>query len=115
MTMLMVNIADAKAKLSEYVDAVARGERVIICNRNVPVAELRAVEQAPQTPRDLSPMYPGQTFMTDAFFQPLPDEELRQWSDNPVFPETSRPARVAQTRASYGKDAGKARRKKRRG
>ena len=44
MTMFMVNIADAKAKLSEYVDAVGRGEQVIICNRNRPVAELRAIE-----------------------------------------------------------------------
>ena len=46
MTMLMVNIAEAKAKLSEYVDAVAKGEHVIICNRNRPVAELRAIEPA---------------------------------------------------------------------
>src|SRR4029450_7291211 len=58
LTMLMVNIADAKAKLSEYVEAVARGEVVIICNRNKPVAELRAVEQARTDPRDLSPMHP---------------------------------------------------------
>ena len=43
MTMLMVNIAEAKAKLSEYLEAVARGEQVIICNRNQPVAELRAI------------------------------------------------------------------------
>jgi len=112
--MLMVNIADAKAKLSEYVDAVARGERVIICNRNVPVAELRPVEQAPEKPRDLAPMYPGHTFMTDAFFEPLPDDELREWHDNPVFPVTNRPVRVAETRASYARPARKATRTKRR-
>jgi len=113
MTMLMVNIADAKAKLSEYVDAAARGERVIICNRNVPVAELRAVEQAPEKPRDLTPMYPGRTFMTDAFFEPLPDEELREWYDNPVLPVTDRPVRAAEAPASYGKPARKAARNKR--
>ena len=44
MTMLMVNIADAKAKLSEYLEAVARGETVVICRHNRPVAELRAIE-----------------------------------------------------------------------
>jgi hypothetical protein len=43
MTMIMVNIFEAKAKLSEYLEAVARGERVLICNRNRPVAELRAL------------------------------------------------------------------------
>src|SRR4029450_5067519 len=97
LTMLMVNIADAKAKLSEYVEAVARGEVVIICNRNKPVAELRAVEQAPGGPRDLTPMSPGNRFMTDAFFEPLSDDELREWYDNPVFPVTDHPARGADT------------------
>jgi prevent-host-death family protein len=102
MTMLMVNIADAKAKLSEYVDAVARGERVIICNRNKPVAELRAVEQAPAQPRDLSPMYPGFVFMTDAFFEPMSAAELEEWYGAPVFP-----VKVAEAPATYG--AGKRR------
>ena len=103
--MFMVNIADAKARLSEYVEAAMRGERVIICNRNRPVVELRAVEQAPAQPRDLSPVYPGQTFMTDAFFEPLPDEELFEWYDNPAFPAQAHAAKVAQTPASYGSRA----------
>ena len=95
--MLMVNIADAKAKLSEYVEAVARGEVVIICNRNKPVAELRAVEQASIGPRDLSPMHPGFTFMTDAFFEPMSAAELEEWYGGPMFP-----AKVAETPATYG-------------
>jgi prevent-host-death family protein len=44
MTMLVVNIFEAKAKLSEFLEAVAGGERVLICKRNRPVAELRAVD-----------------------------------------------------------------------
>jgi antitoxin (DNA-binding transcriptional repressor) of toxin-antitoxin stability system len=31
MTMIVINIQEAKAKLSEYLDAVAGGERVVIC------------------------------------------------------------------------------------
>ncbi len=112
-TMLMVNIADAKARLSEYVEAAARGERVLICNRNKPVAELRAVEQAPAEPRDLSPMYPGQTFMTDAFFEPLSDEDLREWHENPLLPAAASVPRVAEARAEYGQ-TGKARKTRRR-
>jgi len=103
MTMLMVNIADMKARLSEYVEAAARGERVLICNRNKPVAELRAVEQAPAQPRDLSPMYPGQTFMTDAFFEPMTDADLREWYDRPVFPASAPPLKVAETQPTYGR------------
>jgi prevent-host-death family protein len=112
--MLLVNIAEAKAKLSEYLEAAARGERVLICNRNKPLAELRAVEQGPARPRDLSPMFPGQTFMTDAFFEPLPDEELREWYDHPVFPASAPPAKVADARASYGKTVAGTGKKKRR-
>jgi prevent-host-death family protein len=97
MTMLMVNIAEAKAKLSEYVDAVAKGEHVIICNRNRPVAELRPIEAARPGPRDLSPMFPGETFMTDAFFEPMTDGELREW-----YGQDPRPARVADTKAVSG-------------
>jgi prevent-host-death family protein len=95
--MLMVNIADAKAKLSEYVEAVAQGEVVIICNRNKPVAELRAVEQPRTEPRDLSPMYPGLVFMTDAFFEPMSDAELEEWYGAPVFP-----AKAAEAPATSG-------------
>jgi len=98
MTMLMVNIADAKARLSEYLDAVGRGERVIICNRNKPVAELRAVEEAAAGPRDLTPMFPGQTFITDAFHEPMTDAELAEWYEAPVFP-----SQVSEGGGTYGK------------
>jgi len=98
MTMLMVNIAEAKAKLSEYLEAVARGEQVIICNRNQPVAELRAIEPKRQTPRDLSPMFPDWKFMTDQFFEPMSEEELEEWYGPDVFP-----AKVAEKPPAYGK------------
>lgn len=107
MTMLMVNIADAKAKLSEYVDAVGRGEQVIICNRNRPVAELRAIEAPRVGPRDLTPMFPGETFMTDAFFEPMTEDELREWEGAGVFPArvAERPAgdRTSSSRRTHGK------------
>ena len=40
-TMIPVNIADAKAHLSRYLGRVERGETILLCRRNVPVAELR--------------------------------------------------------------------------
>ena len=112
MVMLMINIAEAKAKLSEYVEAVARGERVLICNRNKPVAELRAVEQPPAQARDLSPMYPGQTFMTDAFFEPLSEADLHEWYDTPVSSTSTPRTNVAERRERYGKAVGGTGRKK---
>ena len=73
MTMIVVNIHDVKAKLSEYLEAVARGERVLICKRNRPVAELRAVAAAPAEPRKVGGAK-GRISVPPAFFDPLPDE-----------------------------------------
>lgn len=80
MVMIMVNIYDAKARLSEFLEAAASGERVVICKHNQPVAELRAIEAASTTPRDLTPMYAGSTFTTEAFFTPLTPDELATWA-----------------------------------
>jgi antitoxin (DNA-binding transcriptional repressor) of toxin-antitoxin stability system len=105
----MVNIADAKAKLSEYVDAVGRGEQVIICNRNRPVAELRAIEAPRAAPRDLTPMYRGQTFVTKEFFEPMSAAELEEWDGPDVFP-----GRVAERPARYVPSSSRPKRRKRR-
>ena len=85
MTMIVVNIHEAKAKLSEYLDAVAKGERVMICKRNQPVAELRAVEQKRTEPRQIG----GVTVISSipaSFFEPMPDEVLDAFESGPVFP-----------------------------
>lgn len=74
MVMLMVNIHDAKAKLSEYLDAVARGERVLICKHNRPVAELRPIADMRTTPRPIGGV--RGIFVPPSFFDPLPDEML---------------------------------------
>jgi prevent-host-death family protein len=107
--MLRVNIADLKAKLSEYLDAVAAGEQVVVCNRNVPVAEIRAIAPTRTGPRDLSPMFPGATFMTDAFFEPMTEDELEQW-----YGPTVSPAGVAERSVPHGKQRPGARTRKRR-
>jgi len=71
--MFKVNIHEAKARLSEYVEAVERGERVVICRRNRPVAELRAVVAGRTTPRPLGDAAGGFD-VPGSFFDPLPDE-----------------------------------------
>ncbi len=73
MTMKVVNIFEAKAKLSECIEAAAAGERVLICKRNQPVAELRAVPGARMTPRPVGAAA-GRLQVPAAFFDPLPEE-----------------------------------------
>ena len=71
LTMKMVNIYDAKARLSEYLELVQRGEHVVICRRNQPVAELRPVPQAPTAPR---PVGGSAIIVPASFFEPLPGD-----------------------------------------
>jgi len=108
MTMIMVNIHEAKAKLSEFLEAVARGERVLICKRNQPIAELRAIEQKRTEPRPLG-LGKGTFSIPPSFFEPMPEEWLDEFYNGPIFPKTTKPSRVAEKPATYG-----ARRTKRR-
>lgn len=72
--MKQVNLADAKAHFSHYIDSVEKGETIILCRRNVPVAELRPLKAARREPRrtgiDRGMEVPA------SFFEPLPDELL---------------------------------------
>jgi len=88
MTMIVVNIFEAKAKLSEYLDMAAQGERVLICKRNRPVVELHAVESARTTPRPVG-LARGRVAVPATFFEPLPDEILG------AFEGAAYPARLA--------------------
>jgi antitoxin (DNA-binding transcriptional repressor) of toxin-antitoxin stability system len=83
--MIVVNIHEAKAKLSEYLDAVAKGERVVICKRNQPVAELRAIGPKRTEPRPLG-LAKGKITIPPSFYQPMPDEWLDEFYNGSVFP-----------------------------
>jgi prevent-host-death family protein len=110
MTMKMVNIHEAKAKLSEFLDAVAAGETVIICNRNQPVAELRAV---PKQRTDQRPIG-GETGIEimPSFYDPMTEEELDEFDSGPIFPEARKASRVAETSPTYGSPRRKSSRRK---
>ena len=82
MTMSVINIFEAKAKLSEYLELAAGGERVMICKRNRPVAELRAVEQPRTAPRPVG-LARGQFEVSEAFFEPLPEDLLDAFAGSP--------------------------------
>src|SRR5215813_11299519 len=45
MVMIKLNIHEIKAQFSKYIEMVEAGDTVIVCKRNVPVAEIRPVEK----------------------------------------------------------------------
>ncbi|HMC94552.1 MAG TPA: type II toxin-antitoxin system prevent-host-death family antitoxin [Polyangia bacterium] len=73
MTMFKVNIHEAKANLSKYIEAAARGETVIICHRNLPVAELRGLPHPLKKSRPIG-LARGELKIPPRFFEPLPEE-----------------------------------------
>ena len=73
--MIRVNIAEAKARLSSVLESVQRGETVVLCRRNVPIAEIRALPGLPAGERPVG--IDRGIKIPDSFFEPLPDEMLR--------------------------------------
>ena len=73
--MITINIHDAKAHLSEYLARAEAGERVLICRRNTPVAELRPIRQPPSEPRPIG-LAKGKFSVPPEFSEPLPVEVL---------------------------------------
>lgn len=72
--MTRVDIAYAKTHFSRYLDSVEKGERVVICRRNVPIAEIRPVSRPLTEPRPVG-IDRGMAIPA-AFFEPLPDDLL---------------------------------------
>ncbi len=71
---IQMNIAEAKAKLSELLDAATRGNEVIIARSGTAVARLVPIE--PVASRELG-FFPIE--VDDQFFAPLDDETLVEW------------------------------------
>jgi antitoxin (DNA-binding transcriptional repressor) of toxin-antitoxin stability system len=71
--MIRLNIHEAKTHLSRYLSRLGEGEQILLCKRNVPVAEIRAVEQPRKTRRPVG-LAKGRFEVPPKFFEPLPDD-----------------------------------------
>ena len=78
--MVTVNLAEAKARLSELVERAATGEPVSITRRGKPVAQLTAIDKPrrridPAALRALSATMPRQRGSAGKFVRRLRDED----------------------------------------
>jgi len=71
--MIKINIHEAKTYLSRYLDRLAKGETIILCKRNIPVAEIRPIptDRTSQRPIGLAK---DKFRVPPEFFEPLPPE-----------------------------------------
>jgi prevent-host-death family protein len=112
MVMIKTNVAEIKARLSEYLDRALAGERIVICRHNKPIAELRPFAEVRVEPRPTGRLPGRPTFeVSPAFFDPLPDEDLAMW-EGVSDPGAQVPAgaggaagRVAEKPARFGRSS----------
>ena len=73
--MIRLNIHEAKTHLSRYLARLEAGETILLCRRNQPIAEIRALPQPPAKARPFG-LSKGAFSVPSSFFEPLPDEEI---------------------------------------
>ena len=73
MSVIRLNIHEAKTHLSRYLSKLKKGETIILCKRNEPVAEIRAVPSSRTQKRPIG-LAKGQFTVPKEFFEPLPEE-----------------------------------------
>ena len=78
--MIKVNVYEAKAKLSEFLAAVEQGETVVVCRRNLPIAEIRPVYETRTQPRPLGLAPDRGAELPPDFWEPLPDDLLKAFA-----------------------------------
>jgi len=69
-----VNVQEAKTHLSALLARVAAGERSVLSRHGKPIAQLVPLDPSPR--RQLG-LLRGR--VDEAFFDPLPDDELERW------------------------------------
>lgn len=81
-TMINLNINEIKTHFSSCLDKVSKGETIIVCKRNVPIAEITPIAPRPNKKRPIG--LAGKEFpdfeIDDAFFEPLPEDILNAFN-----------------------------------
>jgi len=71
--MEIVNVHAAKTHFSKLLERAHTGEEIVIAKAGRPYAKLVPLEAAERVPGL------ARGAVTEAFFEPLPEEELRKW------------------------------------
>jgi antitoxin (DNA-binding transcriptional repressor) of toxin-antitoxin stability system len=74
-TTIVVNVAEAKLRLSKYLKKVEAGETIILARRNQAIAEIRHLPKPRKSPRPMG-LCAGEFKVPDDFDAPLPGPVL---------------------------------------
>jgi antitoxin (DNA-binding transcriptional repressor) of toxin-antitoxin stability system len=73
--MIRLNVHEAKTHLSKYLAKLERGETILLCRRNEPIAEIRPIPPTRKKPRPIG-LDEGKIKLGPEFFEQLPDDLL---------------------------------------
>jgi antitoxin (DNA-binding transcriptional repressor) of toxin-antitoxin stability system len=77
--MIQINVHEAKTHLSRYLAELEKGEVILLCRRNQPIAEIRAVGQRDTEKRPIG-LAKGSFSVPASFFDELPEETVALFS-----------------------------------
>jgi antitoxin (DNA-binding transcriptional repressor) of toxin-antitoxin stability system len=69
--MIRLNVYEAKSHLSTYLNRLSEGEVILLCKRNIPIAEIRPLP-APRKTKRPPGLAKGSFKVPREFFKPLP-------------------------------------------
>lgn len=75
MSVVRLNMHEAKTHLSKYVAKLKGGDRIVLCRRNREIAEIRPILEPADEPRPIG-LGKGLAEVPESFFEPLPEEFL---------------------------------------
>jgi antitoxin (DNA-binding transcriptional repressor) of toxin-antitoxin stability system len=81
--MIKLNIHEAKTHLSKYLAKLKAGERILLCKRNQPVAEITPLPGVSVRPRPIG-LAKGTFTVPRSFFDALPDDLLQAFDGKPA-------------------------------
>lgn len=79
--MIKLNVHEAKTHLSRYLARLKKGQTILLCRRNTPVAEIRPLPAVPEKPRPIG-LAKGKFRVPADFFEPLPEEIVNAFHDD---------------------------------
>jgi|SRR5919106_4095609 prevent-host-death family protein len=88
----IINLYEAKTRLSRLVEDAAAGEEIVICKSGKPKARLLPLARERATPRR-SGLWKGQIQDSQGFEEPIPQDWWHVYSDDPDVDPLNRPTR----------------------
>jgi antitoxin (DNA-binding transcriptional repressor) of toxin-antitoxin stability system len=75
--MIRLDVREAKTHLSRHLERLVEGDEevIVLCKRNVPIAEIRAIPKARVAKRPIG-LAKGKVRVPKSFFEPLPNHVL---------------------------------------